>query len=78
MKSRKRILRILNHNIPYRVPIDLISTRISRIPTIAYNKLILKIGYKTALPKMYDVVQQLVYPDMYISKMFNDDIINAG
>ena len=78
MNSRERVLKVLNHEIPDRVPIDLGSTRTSGISAIAYNKLTSELGLGKRLSKMYDVVQQLVYPDPEISKIFNVDIIDAG
>jgi uroporphyrinogen decarboxylase len=78
MNSRERVLKVLNHEIPDRVPVDLGSTRTSGISAIAYNKLTSKLGLNNSLPKMYDVVQQLVYPDPKIREIFNIDIIDAG
>ena len=78
MNSRERVLKVLNHEIPDRVPVDLGSTRTSGISAIAYNKLISELGLKKRLPNMYDVVQQLVYPDLQIRKIFDIDIIDAG
>jgi len=78
MNSRERVLKVLNHEIPDRVPVDLGSTRTSGISAIAYNKLISELGLKKRLPNMYDVVQQLVYPDHQIRKIFDIDIIDAG
>ena len=70
MNSRERVLKVLNHEIPDRVPIDLSSSRVTGISAIAYNNLISKTGFNVPLPKMYDVVQQLVYPDSRILEMF--------
>lgn len=78
MNSRERVLKVLNHEIPDRIPIDLGSTRTSGISAIAYNKLTSELGLSNILPKMYDVVQQLVYPDPEIRKIFDVDIIDAG
>ncbi|MDD3521237.1 MAG: uroporphyrinogen decarboxylase family protein [Actinomycetota bacterium] len=81
MDSRERVKITLNHKIPDRAPIDFGSTRTSGITTIAYNRLIKEINSNkepNALPRMYDMVQQLAYPQSEILKLFNVDFIDAG
>ncbi len=73
MNSRERVRKVLNHEIPDRVPIDLDGTRTTSISTIAYNT-----GIKNGLAKMYDFVQQLAYPEEEIRDLFKVDIIDAG
>jgi len=78
MNSRERVRKVLNHEIPDRVPIDLGGTRTTSISTIAYNRLREKTGFKDGLAKMYDFVQQLAYPEEEIRDLFKVDIIDAG
>lgn len=78
MNSRERVRKVLNHEIPDRIPIDLGSTRTTGISTIAYNRLRERAGFKNGLPRMYDFVQQLAYPEKEIRDLFKVDIIDAG
>ncbi|MCL5771727.1 MAG: methyltransferase [Actinobacteria bacterium] len=78
MNSRERVNIVLNHEIPDRIPIDFGSTRTTGITTIAYNKLVGKMNLKIGLSKMYDMVQQLSYPQKEILDMFNIDFIDTG
>lgn len=78
MDSKERVRITLNHQIPDRIPIDFGSTRTSGITTIAYSRLIKKINPKSRLPRMYDMVQQLAYPEKEVLKLFNVDFIDAG
>jgi len=78
MKSRERVKKVLNHEIPDKVPVDFGSTRTTGITAIAYNKLIKKLSLNLCTPKMFDIVQQLVYPQKEIRGIFNVDFIDAG
>ena len=78
MNSRERVRKVLNHEIPDRVPIDLGSTRTTGISTIAYNRLREKISLKNGFTRMYGFVQQLAYPEGEIRDLFKVDIIDAG
>jgi uroporphyrinogen decarboxylase len=78
MNSRERVNITLNHEIPDRLPIDFGSTRTTGITTIAYSKLINKLNIKAGLPRMYDMVQQLAYPQKEVLKRFDVDFIDAG
>ena len=78
MNSRERVRKVLNHELPDRVPVDLAATRTSGISAIAYNRLKKTLGLNTPLPKMYDMIQQLVYPDKQVLDLFNVDFIDAG
>ena len=78
MKSRERVKKVLSHQVVDRIPVDLGSTRTTGITAIAYNKLVKKSGLDLELPKMYDIVQQLVYPQKEIMDMFSVDFIDAG
>ena len=78
MISRDRIKKVLNHQEADRIPLDLGSMRSSGIAAIAYNNLKNKMGLNNSLPKMYDFIQQLAYPDEEILKIFSIDVIDAG
>lgn len=77
--SRERLRKVLKHEVPDRVPIDLGSTRSSGISAIAYNRLRKRMGLdKNRLSRMYDFIQQLAYVDNEIMKSFHIDVIDAG
>ncbi|MCL5071649.1 MAG: hypothetical protein M1308_12265 [Actinobacteria bacterium] len=78
MNSRERILKVLNHEIPDRVPIDFGSSSVTGITVIAYNKLREKLGIKNGLARMLQFVMQLAYPEDEVLKIFNVDIISAS
>ncbi|MCG9479430.1 MAG: methyltransferase [Actinomycetia bacterium] len=78
MNSRERVKKILNHKTADRMPIDLGSMRSSGISTIAYNKLLGKLGFKGKLPRMYDFIQQLSFPHPEVMEHFHIDAIDAG
>jgi len=79
MDSRERVRLAVNHETPDRVPIDLGSMRSSGISAIAYNNLREKLNLdKKELPKMYDFIQQLAYPDKEVMELFHIDTIDAG
>jgi len=81
MDSRERVKITLNHQIPDRVPIDFGSTRTSGITAIAYSSLVKKIKPERqayGLPRIYDMVQQLAYPQKDILELFNAYFIDAG
>jgi len=78
MNSRERIRLALAHKEADRVPIDFGAMRSTGISTIAYNNLHAELGIKKGLPKMYDFIQQLAYPEKEIREIFHIDAIDAG
>ena len=78
MTSRERVLAAIAHKTPDRVPLDLGSTPSSGISAIAYNNLKKHIGKKDGHTRIYDVVQQVVQPEMDILNMFGVDVIDIG
>jgi uroporphyrinogen decarboxylase len=78
MNSRERIRMALAHKEADRIPIDFGAMRSTGISTIAYNKLRAELGMKKGLPKMYDFIQQLAYPEKEIREIFHIDAIDAG
>ncbi len=79
MNARERVKKVLEFKQPDRMPIDLGSMRSSGIASIAYNKLRDKLGLDLSkLPRMYDFIQQLAYPEPEVKKRFHVDTIDAG
>ena len=78
MNSRKRIKLAVNHKEPDRIPIDFGAMRSTGISIVAYSKLRNELGVKSGLPKMYDFIQQLAYPEKEVRDLFHIDAIDAG
>jgi len=78
MNSRERMKLSLNHKEPDRIPIDLAGMRSSGISAIAYNNLMKELSIISSFPKMYDFMQQIVYPEKEIRDLFHIDTIDAG
>ena len=72
MNSRQRVLNVLNHRIPDRVPIDFGGFQ-SGIHKKAYLELIRYLGIKDDL-KILDPVQQLAEPCEELLQRFHTDI----
>jgi len=75
MTSRERIYSTIKHRAPDRVPIDLGAMRSTGIMAIAYNRLKERLGLVT---RMYDLVQQLAYPDSEVLDRFQIDAVDLG
>ena len=78
MTSRDRILSALQHRAPDRVPIDFGAMRSTGIMTIAYNRLKERLGFGGLPARMYDLVQQLAYPDDEVLDRFQVDVLDLG
>ena len=78
MNSRERILKAINHEETDKVPVDFGSMRSTGISTAAYSKLLKMLGLKDRIPRMYDFIQQLAYPDKEILDLFSVDAIDAS
>jgi len=78
MESRKRVLDALNHKQPDRVPVDLGAHRSSNFSVYAYKNLREYLGLKPDTLYLYDVIQQLVIPDIDILDMFGIDVVDLG
>lgn len=78
MTSRERIMASVNHKQPDRVPLDLGATPSSGISAIAYNNLKKHLNINTGNTRIYDVVQQVVYPEKEIIDLFGVDVIDIG
>jgi len=77
MNSKERLSLILNHKEADRVPIDFGATRSGGISVIAYNKIKELYNINNA-NLIFDIQQQLVWPDYEFLDKFNVDVIDAG
>ncbi|RPF41971.1 uroporphyrinogen decarboxylase [Hydrogenoanaerobacterium saccharovorans] len=78
MTSRERIMASVQHKQPDRVPLDLGATPSSGISAIAYNNLKKHLDMNNGHTRIYDVVQQVVYPEQEILDLFGVDVIDVG
>jgi len=78
MTGRERILASISHKEPDRVARDLGATPSSSISAIAMNRLndYLKLGLGPA--KIYDVVQQVVQPEIALLDHYGIDVLDVG
>jgi uroporphyrinogen decarboxylase len=73
MNSRERVMAVLNHEIPDRVPVDLGSTAVSGIHQRANEALKALLGIEADEP-VHDMIQGLVVPDERILQRFGVDL----
>lgn len=78
MTSRERVLAVLDHKEPDRIPIDCGGMRSAGIAAIAYAKLKRHLGMESDEIKVYDVLQQLAYPEDFMFKRFKLDVVDLG
>jgi uroporphyrinogen decarboxylase len=78
MTSRERVLAVLNHQEPDRVPLDLSGHRSSGIAAIAYARLRRELGLPARPIRVYDPVQQLAIVDEDVLQRFHIDAIELG
>ena len=78
MTSRERVLAAINHKEPDYVPLDLGGTPSSGISAIAYNNLKKEMGITGGHTRIYDVVQQVVQPELELMDKFGVDVIDIG
>ncbi len=78
MNSRELILAAINHQNPDRVPIDLGATASSSISLVAYQNLIKYLGKNHLKTHVYDVVQEVVQPEMELLECFHVDVLDIG
>jgi uroporphyrinogen decarboxylase len=78
MTSRERVLEAINHGKPDRIPVDMGATPSSGISAIAYSNLVKHINHPELPVQIYDVVQQLAQPDMFILDRFGVDVLDIG
>ena len=78
MTSRELILAAINHQTPERVPVDLGATPSSGISLVAYQNLIKYLGKNHLKSHMYDVIQEVVQPEMELLDDFHVDVVDIG
>ena len=78
MTVRERILTTINHRNPDQVPIDLGATPSSGISVVAYQNLISYLGRPHLKTYVYDVIQQVVQPEMEIIEYCGSDVLDIG
>ena len=78
MTSKELILATIAHQQPERVPIDLGATPSSGISLVAYQRLIEYLGKNHLKSYVYDVIQEVVQPDMEILDAFHVDVLDIG
>lgn len=77
MTSRERIQAVLNHEMPDRLPIDFGAHRSSGMGAAGYNRLKKYLGHSTETTKLYDIMQQLAYPEAFMIDRFGGDIVQV-
>jgi len=75
MNSRERVRRVLKHELPDRVPIDIGGTSASGINVYAYYKFKKKLGKKTDDIKIYDIFGMIAQVEMDIIETLGIDTI---
>ncbi len=78
MNSRERLLAAIDHKEPDRVPIDIGATPSSGISLVAYQNLVKHIGMPHLKSYTYDVVQQVVQPEMEFLDHYGIDVVDIG
>lgn len=78
MTPRERVMAAIDHREPDHVPLDLGGTPSSGISAIAYNNLKKELGMTTGHTRVFDVVQQVVIPEIEIMDRFGVDVIDIG
>jgi uroporphyrinogen decarboxylase len=78
MTSRELILAAINHQTPERVPVDLGATPSSGISLVAHQNLIRYLGKNHLKSQMYDVIQEVVQPEMELLDHFHVDVLDIG
>jgi uroporphyrinogen decarboxylase len=78
MNSRERFLAAANHTEPDRVPLDFGVTRSGGITAVAYNALTQFMGIDNGPARIYDIQQQLAWPDESLLEQFGVDVFDIG
>ena len=78
MRSKELILAAINHQTPERVPVDLGATPSSGFSLVAYQNLIKYLGKTHLKSCVYDVIQEVVQPDMEMLDYFHVDVLDIG
>ncbi|MBQ3575206.1 MAG: methyltransferase [Clostridia bacterium] len=75
MTSRERIRATFEHRMPDMLPIDFAGHRSSGVSAIAYNRLKAHLGLSQEDTKLYDIMQQLAYPELDMVDRFGGDVV---
>ena len=73
MTSRERMLTALKHQEPDRIPLDLASTQVTGISSVAYTNLLKFLDVPAGQPQVCDEIQQICIPDDTIMQKFGVD-----
>jgi uroporphyrinogen decarboxylase len=74
MNSRERVRLALDHREPDRVPFDLGGTVLTSMHHIVYRGLRQKLGLPPVEPRLMDILQQIVFIDDDLRRMWNTDV----
>ena len=75
MTSRERIQAVLNHQMPDTLPIDFGAHRSSGMGAASYNRLKRYLGYSEETTRLYDLMQQLAFPEPFMVERFGGDVV---
>jgi len=78
MISRERFVCSANHKEPDKVPIDFGTTRSGGISAIAYNELKKYLNIVSKKTRLFDIQQQLAYPDDELLMKYDIDFYDVG
>ena len=78
MTSRERILSAINHKQPDKIPVDIGATPVRVLSVVAYQNLIKHLGMNHLRTEDYDVIQEVVQPEMEFINRFNVDVVDVG
>jgi uroporphyrinogen decarboxylase len=78
MTSKERLLTAINHKEPDRIPVDLGATPSSSISVVAWENLLQYLQKEYLQTWVYDVVQEVVQPEMEILDLFGVDVLDVG
>ena len=78
MNSREIVLAAIHHRTTERVPVDLGATPSSGISLVAHRHLIEYLGKTHLKAHMYDVIQEVVQPEMELLDHFHVDVLDIG
>ena len=78
MNSKELIIATINHRSPERVPVDLGATPSSGISLVAHRHLLEYLGKTHLKSYVYDVIQEVVQPDMELLDHFHVDVLDIG
>jgi uroporphyrinogen decarboxylase len=78
MTSRERFICAAQHKEADRVPVDFCTTRSGGITAVAYNALKKYLGIASHNTMLYDIQQQLAYPDDELMRKFGLDLYDVG